>query len=97
VSRRAAAPVVSDVPALILAGEYDPLTPPRYGGIAGRTLQRSLRLTFPGIGHGVQRTAPCAHAIMVAFLAAPGQPPDASCIADMRSPAWVIPGALTGR
>ena len=84
-------PVVSDVPTLILAGEYDPLTPPAYAEIAGRTLRNSSWFEFPGIGHAVVPTSPCAHAMMIDFLAAPALTPDASCIADLRPPAWVIP------
>jgi pimeloyl-ACP methyl ester carboxylesterase len=90
--RSEATPVVSTVRTLILAGEYDPLTPPAYGRIAARTLLRSRWFQFPGIGHGVERTSPCAHAMMMAFLADPSRPPDASCIAGMGPPAWVIPG-----
>jgi pimeloyl-ACP methyl ester carboxylesterase len=89
--RRAEAPVVSDVPTLILAGEYDPLTPPAYAEIAGRTLRNSSWFEFPGIGHAVVPTSPCGHAMMIDFLAAPELTPDALCIAVMGPPAWVIP------
>jgi pimeloyl-ACP methyl ester carboxylesterase len=92
VQRRAEAPVVSDVPTLILAGEYDPLTPPAYAEIAGRTLRNSSRFEFPAIGHAVVPTSPCGHSIMIGFLAAPEQAPDARCIAGMGPPAWVVPG-----
>ena len=44
-----AAPL-SDVPTLIPAGEYDPLTPPRYARIAGRTLRNSNWFEFPRWG-----------------------------------------------
>jgi pimeloyl-ACP methyl ester carboxylesterase len=85
-------PVVSDTPALILAGEYDPLTAPLYGTIAGRTLRNSHVFEFPAIGHDAQRGSPCAHAMMMDFLANPTVAPSAACIADMQPPAWVIPG-----
>ena len=84
-------PFVSDLRALILAGGYDPLTPPSYAEIAARTLRQSSWFVFPGIGHAVVPTSPCAHAMMIAFLAAPDLRPDASCIAAMRDPVWVIP------
>lgn len=90
-SHSAATPVVSDVPTLILAGEYDPLTPPAYAWIAGRTLRNSRWFEFPGIGHAVEPTSPCGHAIVIDFLAAPALMPDTSCIAGMQPPAWVIP------
>jgi pimeloyl-ACP methyl ester carboxylesterase len=87
-------PVVSDVPTLILAGEYDPLTPPRYARIAGRTLRNSDWFQFPAMGHNLQRSSPCAHEMMMEFLANPALTPDASCIAEMPPPMWVIPAGL---
>ena len=89
---RDATPVVSDIPTLILAGEYDPLTPPLYARIAGRTLRNSRQFEFPGVGHSVQRSSPCPHAMMIEFLANPSRRPDATCIASMPPPAWFIPG-----
>ena len=91
---RAATPVVSDVPTLILAGEYDPLTPPHYARIAGRTLRNSDGFQFPAMGHNLQRSSPCAHGMMMEFLANPALTPDASCIAEMRPPIWVIPAGV---
>lgn len=95
--RRDGSPVVSNVPTLILAGEYDPLTPPAYAWIAARTLHRSSWFVLPGIGHAAVPTSPCAHAMMIAFLAAPELTPDARCLADMAAPAWVIPGPSGAR
>ena len=89
---RAATPVVSRVPTLILAGQYDPRTPPLYAKIASRTLRNSRWFEFPGVGHNVQRSSPCPHAMMIEFLANPARRPDAICIAGMPAPAWFIPG-----
>ena len=86
--------MVSDVPTLILAGEYDPRTPPAYARIAGRTLRHSWWFAFPGIGHFITRLSPCAHSMMIAFLADPALAPDARCIGDMGPPAWVIPASM---
>jgi pimeloyl-ACP methyl ester carboxylesterase len=85
-------PVESNVPTLILAGEYDPLTPPPYARIAARTLHRSTWFVLPGIGHAAVPTSPCAHEVMIDFLAAPHLASVAPCIAEMPRPAWVIPG-----
>ena len=92
--RSAARPVVSNVPTLILAGEYDPRTPPAYTQIAGGTLRNSRWFAFPGIGHFITRLSPCAHSMMIGFLAGPTVTPDASCIADMGPPAWFIPASI---
>ena len=82
---------MSGVPTLILAGEYDPLTPPRYGKIAGRTLRNSDWFQFPAMGHNLERSSPCPHGMMMEFLANPALTPDASCILEMQPPIWIIP------
>jgi len=40
------------VPALILTGQWDPVTPPVYGDTAARYLPNSLHLVIPHGGHG---------------------------------------------
>jgi pimeloyl-ACP methyl ester carboxylesterase len=47
------APVVSDVPALLLSGEGDPVTPPQYAARVAETLPNSLHIIGPGMGHGL--------------------------------------------
>ena len=72
-------PVVSDIPALVLAGEYDPITPPDgTKAVAGR-LSRSTFVFFHGFGHGVTGDDPCATTIETAFLADPTASLDTSC------------------
>lgn len=84
-------PVTSDIPTLILAGEYDPVTPPEDGQRAAATLSRSFFFEFPGLGHGVSVDHPCPTAITRAFWDDPLQAPDSSCIAEMRGPAFIVP------
>lgn len=43
----------SDVPSLLLSGQYDPVTPPRYGEQVAKGLRRSRHLVAPGQGHNV--------------------------------------------
>jgi len=45
--------VTSEVPALVLSGELDPVTPPRWGEIASKNLKNSKHVVVPGMGHGV--------------------------------------------
>ncbi len=47
-----AAPTRSDVPALILTGQWDPVTPPVYGESAAKNLPNSLHIIVPSGGHG---------------------------------------------
>lgn len=44
-------PVVSDKPVLLLSGQHDPVTPPRYGDQVARTLSNSRHLVARGQGH----------------------------------------------
>ena len=44
-------PVVSGTPVLLLSGEYDPVTPPRYAEQVARTLSNSRALVAKGQGH----------------------------------------------
>jgi pimeloyl-ACP methyl ester carboxylesterase len=42
-----------EVPSLLLSGEADPVTPPRWADLAAASLPASRRITVPGQGHGV--------------------------------------------
>jgi pimeloyl-ACP methyl ester carboxylesterase len=83
--------VASDIPTLVLAGQYDPVTPPDWGRIAAETLANSFFFEFPGVGHGVIDGGYCPVSVMVAFLDAPTTAPDASCIQTMHAPDFVVP------
>ena len=84
-------PVSSDIPTLVLSGEYDPITPPSYGKIAAETLSKSFYFVFPGLGHGVSNDHPCPRGIMTAFLDKPTVPPNATCIKEMHGPKFAVP------
>lgn len=74
------AQVVADVPALILAGQFDPITPPEWGRSTAGTLSNSFFYEFPGLAHGVMRDNACGLEIGVQFLNNPLTKPDSSCI-----------------
>lgn len=76
-------PVVSDVPTLILAGEFDPITPPLWARLAAETLSHSYYYEFPALGHGIMRSNRCGFKIGLQFLTDPATEPDASCIDKM--------------
>jgi len=46
-------PLTSPVPALVLEGEFDPVTPPRYGREVVKTLRNGRLLVLRGQGHNV--------------------------------------------
>jgi len=96
-------PVHSDIPTLVLAGEYDPVTPPAWGKQTAAHLSRSFFYEFPAIGHGVVQGGLCPTSIMTAFVRDPATAPDVSCITRMdaapkflvrarvlRLPVWIV-------
>ncbi|MBN1965899.1 MAG: alpha/beta fold hydrolase [Anaerolineae bacterium] len=83
--------VSSDVPTLVMAGEYDPITPPAWAELAASTLSHSYFYTYPGVAHGASPAAACPMGMMLDFLADPDTPPDDACIAAMAVPAFVVP------
>lgn len=84
-----ALPVRSDVPALVMAGRYDPITPPAWSRLAAGWLSNSTYVEFPGVGHGASRAGDCPESIQIAFLADPGAALDTSCAAAMPEPDFV--------
>ncbi len=74
------APLVSDIPTLVLAGEFDPITPPDYARLVASHLTNAYFWEFPGIGHGVVGSGHCAEAVVQAFLDDPATAPDARCV-----------------
>jgi pimeloyl-ACP methyl ester carboxylesterase len=87
-------PVVRDVPALVLADQYDPITPPADSRAAADALANATFVEFPGLGHGAVFSHPCPEAVYKSFLADPSAP-DSSCVAGMGPPAWVVPPSLS--
>ena len=74
------APVISDIPAQLLAGEFDPRTPPADARAAQRFLKRSFLYVFRDRGHGVTLSSDCAHEIVSAFTEKPGARPEPDCL-----------------
>jgi len=72
--------VKSDVPTLILCGQFDHVCPPRYGQILAKNLKNSYVYTFPGVAHSPIDSGPCAMSLTFAFLKDPTTAPDSSCI-----------------
>jgi pimeloyl-ACP methyl ester carboxylesterase len=82
-------PVTSDLPALVLAGRYDPVTPPSDSAAAADTLEQATYVEADGVGHGVLFSgAPCFLDMYVAFLADPTAPVDTTCGDEHPGPAF---------
>jgi pimeloyl-ACP methyl ester carboxylesterase len=84
-------PVLSAIPSLILAGEYDPATPPYFSKRLLDNLSTSYYVEFPGSGHapGMDVQNSCPMDIVLAFLDDLSQAPDTSCIDGMQRPQFV--------
>jgi pimeloyl-ACP methyl ester carboxylesterase len=63
--------VRSDVPALVLAGTYDPITPPSWAEMAASTLPNSRYQLVAGSGHGTWLAGDCPKQLVTAFLGDP--------------------------
>ena len=74
-------PVSSPVPALILAGDLDPVTPSSWAGSVARHLDDSTVVTSSRWTHAPSTWDPCATHLMVRFLATGERPsgPSADC------------------
>lgn len=75
-----AEPVSSDIPTLVLTGEFDPVTHRSFGAIAVQRLTNGHVVEAPAMGHAVSPLHPCTRSIVAAFLDDPIQVPDTICI-----------------
>jgi pimeloyl-ACP methyl ester carboxylesterase len=73
--------VHSEIPVLVFAGEFDPITPPAFGRLAAATLPRSTLIDVPATGHGVVPYSDCTMNIMEVFLDRPSETLDTTCVA----------------
>jgi len=86
-------PVLSDVPTLLLSGEFDPITPPEFAERVAEGLSRAQLVTFPGGTHGQAFGSDCANGVIQRFLDAPAGATDAACSLQPPS-AFVVPSDL---
>lgn len=75
------APIVSDVPVLILEGTFDAATAPEWVDLITPDLKNSQVVAFPFTGHSVLGKSTCALSIMAAFLDNLTKPVDQTCAA----------------
>jgi pimeloyl-ACP methyl ester carboxylesterase len=78
-------PVKSDIPALILAGEYDAYTPPSWGKAAAGNLKNSFFFEVPWVGHGPGfNSPPCLGDMVAEFFNDPAARPNPVCLDRIR-------------
>lgn len=86
-------PTRSKVPALIVTGQWDPVTPPIYGDTAAKYLIQSLHVVVPHGGHGFNglNGLACINNLMVSFIergTAAGL--DTSCVSAISRAGFVL-------
>lgn len=90
-------PVTSAIPTLLLSGELDPATPPRWAGLAASTLSMNGNVIVPGGSHGTLGID-CVQRIVERFLVerAP-QDLDVACLATLQPAPFFVNslGSLT--
>jgi pimeloyl-ACP methyl ester carboxylesterase len=83
-------PFRSNVPTLLISGDIDPVTPPRWGEVARRSFPNSLHLIVPA-AHSFPRV-PCMGSIGQQFMRTGDvKTLDTSCISKMTKPPFVMP------
>jgi hypothetical protein len=83
-------PISSDIPTLVLAGRYDPITPPEWALAATAGLTNRFYVEFESMGHNLDAGSHCADAIKRDFLLDPGTPPDTSCLERVPDAEYVL-------
>jgi pimeloyl-ACP methyl ester carboxylesterase len=76
-------PVKSDVPTLILAGSYDPITPPAWSLAVAGDLENAAYFEFSG-GHGVLFDHECARVLAGDFVEDPSRMPSPTCLGELQ-------------
>ena len=84
--------VESDIPTLLIAGQYDTITPPAWAWDTADSLSDSYVFVYPAMGHSVTSDAECAQTMTAAFLDDPTTEPDSTCVREMGPPDWVVRG-----
>ncbi len=83
-------PVQSDIPTLLLSGEFDPGTPPAFADMAAETLTHHYNIVLPYLGHTDGFNSPCHASIQSSFLDDPSRVPDTACVAEMDISPFIV-------
>ncbi|MCY6383251.1 alpha/beta hydrolase [Hoeflea prorocentri] len=72
--------LISSIPALILVGELDAVTPPYQARMAAAGLENSFLFEFPTLGHDILSSSDCARQIVLDFLRDSRERPHRKCL-----------------
>lgn len=88
--RLPAEPVESDIPTLLVSGDFDPITPPSWAERAVDHLERAWHHVAPSTGHGSVAAQVCVERITQDFLGDPTTAPDVDCLDEIAPPAFTV-------
>ena len=83
--------VQTDIPALLIEGDMDPITPPPNAKVILPGFENGTYVEFPFAGHGPSRSVECAGHMLNKFFDKPYEEPDTSCVDDMEEPQIWVP------
>jgi pimeloyl-ACP methyl ester carboxylesterase len=84
-----AAPATT-IPALLLSGRFDPMTPDLYAAELAETFAAAVRVTIPDAGHStLSQFDSCQTQLATAFLRAPATTRTLPCVGELRPPRFV--------
>lgn len=82
----------ASIPALLLSGTFDPITPPAYAMQLASELERATVVTQDGRSHGIWIGNDCIQRIVRAFVAGGGSVAERSCADEPVPVDWFSPG-----
>jgi pimeloyl-ACP methyl ester carboxylesterase len=85
------APVETNLPALIIEGDMDPITPPPNAKAILSGFSNGTYVEFPFAGHGPSRSVECGGVMLNAFFDDPQAEPDVACIETTEMPRIIAP------
>jgi len=78
-------PVTSNIPALVLAAQYDAYTDPAWGRAVSKRLKNGFFFEIPWAGHGPAFSVRCVSEMIADFLDDPSAAPKSDCVDKTRS------------
>lgn len=76
-------PLVSDIPVLMTAGAFDPVTPPVWLEEAADGFSNAYVYEIPAFGHAALLQSQCAFGVLQSFIADPSTEPNTDCFSTL--------------
>lgn len=83
-------PVKSNIPTLIIAGKYDPNTPPKWGKKVAKNLSNSFFYELPDMSHVPTFSSGCALSLATDFFNDPNKTPKTNCAEKLSPPRFKV-------